>query len=72
VPGAWDTAIFNGSGNGNTTITVPKTGQSIENITFDTANAAEYQIKPSQQGDPYGTAGRGGTAGNAAAKTRKT
>ncbi len=42
VPGTGDTATFNGSGNGNTAITVGNI--TIKSIIFDTANAASYQL----------------------------
>jgi autotransporter-associated beta strand protein len=43
VPGAADTATFNGAGNGNTTLNLGG-GVTISNITFDTASAAAYTI----------------------------
>ena len=36
-----DTALFNNAGNGNTAITIDA-GRNIENITFDTSQAAPY------------------------------
>ena len=42
VPGLGNTATFNGTGNGNTGITVGTI--SLSNITFDTANAAAYTL----------------------------
>src|SRR6185312_8785255 len=43
VPSAADTATFNNSGNGRTTISLG-TGVQIVNIVFDTGNAAAYTI----------------------------
>jgi len=43
VPGAGDTAVFNGTGNGSTTIDFG-TGVTVGAITFDTASAAAYTI----------------------------
>ncbi len=43
VPGIGDTATFNGGGNGNTTVSLG-TGVTIQNIVFDTSNAAAYTI----------------------------
>ena len=42
VPGLGNTATFNGTGNGNTGITVGTI--SLSNITFDTVNAASYTL----------------------------
>jgi autotransporter-associated beta strand protein len=43
VPGAADAALFNGAGNGHTTIDLGS-GASILTITFDTSSAAAYTI----------------------------
>jgi autotransporter-associated beta strand protein len=43
VPGITDTATFNNDGNANTTISLAG-GAQIQNIVFDTANAAAYTI----------------------------
>ena len=44
VPVSGNTAIFNGTGNGNTTINLGGTSQPINWIYYDTANAAAYTI----------------------------
>jgi len=43
VPGSGDTSIFNNSGNGMTSINLGS-GVTVQNILFDTANAAAYTI----------------------------
>lgn len=43
VPGTGDTATFNGAGNGNTNIDLGS-GVTIQNVLFNTANAAAYNL----------------------------
>jgi hypothetical protein len=44
VPGSSGTALFNGAGNGNTTISLGGGTQPINTVRFDTASAAAYGI----------------------------
>jgi autotransporter-associated beta strand protein len=61
VPGAGDTATFNGAGNANTTLDLGA-GVTIGSVVFDTASAAAYTIGSGGAGSQTLTLG---TAGNA-------
>lgn len=61
VPGTGDTAVFNGAGNGNTTITVGSIV--LSSLKFDTSSAAAYTFDPTV-GSGTITFDNSGTAGN--------
>lgn len=44
VPGTGDTGIFNGTGNGNTTISLGAGGVTVRGVSFDTANVVPFTI----------------------------
>jgi hypothetical protein len=44
IPGSGDTALFNGAGNGHTTISLGGATLPIRNISFDNASAAAYTL----------------------------
>jgi hypothetical protein len=53
VPGSGGTALFNGNGNSNTNISLGGGAQAINTITFDTANAAAYNLGVLDSGDQF-------------------
>jgi autotransporter-associated beta strand protein len=53
VPVSTNTAVFNGAGNGNTSISLGNTSQPIKNIQFDTAGAAGYTLGVLSSGDKF-------------------
>ena len=53
VPVSGNTAVFNGAGNGNTSISLGGAAQPIGTIQFDTAAAASYTFGALASGDAF-------------------
>jgi fibronectin-binding autotransporter adhesin len=53
VPVSGDTALFNGAGNGHTSISLGASSQPIKIILFDTAGAAAYTLGTLSSGDKF-------------------